>query len=89
MNRAKNQREIELFLIYENYNNYCYYYYNYYNYLIRFNPYIMPRDHNYTKENTDTFRKNEGDIFMKILVNFKMTFCEHALALAISLCQNV
>ena len=49
----------------------------------------MPRDHNYTKEKTDTFRKNEGDIFMKILVNFKMTFCEHALALAISLCQNV
>ena len=46
----------------------------------------MPRDHNYTKEKkTDTFRKNEGDIVKIVLFNIKMTLCEHASALAISL----
>ena len=49
---------------------------------------LMRRYHNYTKEKTDAFRKN-GDIVKTVIVNIKMTLCEHALALAISLCQNV
>ena len=88
MNPAKNQRKIELFLKYKNNNNYYYYYYYYhyyYYYLIRFNPYIRQEIIITQRKKTDTFRKNEGDIVKIVLFNIKMTLCEHASALAISL----
>ena len=37
------------------------------------------------RKKTDTFRKNVGDIIRIVLFNIKMTLCEHASALAISL----